>query len=344
MTAPGQTSRPVGARSPSWQAPSLLRGYAPIGAVALLLALVPIFFQNSPSRMTVIIVGMLFAAYAISFNIIFGSTGQLFLCTGALAGIGGFSSAILSERGVPMLVSIPLGGLLAALVGGLLSWVAVRRSLDTIFTGVVTLAFSLSYDNLVLGRKDLTGGETGLRVGAGSDTILTDQVKPYYVFLALVVAYLVLYRAIQRSHLGWAFRALRDDEVAAELAGVNVARYRVYAGLIGSGMLGIAGALFAHHRGFIGPTTYAFGDVDVRVLVMLTFGGVGSLLGPVLGAIVFTILDEILVGFNQLRIVLYGVTIVALFLGFRRGVIPTLETARSKKRRTPAASTKSAED
>lgn len=312
---------------------SIGRDYGPIAGVAALLALVPINFSDSPSMMTVIIAGMLFVTYTVAFNVIFGSTGQLFLCTGALAGIGGFASAILSDRvGIPMLLSIALAGALAAVVGGLLSWIAVSRSLDTIFTGIVTLAFSLSFQNFILGRRDLTGGENGLRVQTGTDTILADQVTPYYVFLGLAVAYLVLFRVLQRSHLGWAFRALRDDEVAAELAGVDVTRYRVYAGLIGSAMLGVAGAVFAHHRGFIGTSTYAFGSVDIRVLVMLAFGGIGTLFGPVLGAFVFTVLDELLVAYAQLREVLYGVVTVGLFLGFRRGAIPALSSVRDKLR------------
>jgi len=310
---------------------SAVRAFAPIAVIAVLLALVPLNFHDSRSMMTVIITGMLFLSYTIAFNVIFGSTGQLFLCTGALAGIGGFGSAILADRvGIPMLLSIVVAGALAALVGGLLSWIAVSRSLDTIFIGIVTLAFSLSYQNFLLGRGDLTGGEDGLRIEAGGDTILDTQVKPYYVFLALAVVYLVLFRVLQRSHIGWAFRALRDDEVAAELAGVDVTRYRVYAGLIGSAMLGVAGAIFAHHRGIIGPSTYSFGSVDVRVLVMLAFGGIGTLLGPVLGALVFTILDEILVSYRQLREVLYGVVTVGLFLGFRQGVIPALSSLREK--------------
>ena len=306
-------------------APSLARDLAPIAIVAVVLALAPLRFGDSNSMMTVIIAGMLFVSYTVAFNIIFGSTGQLFLCTGALAGIGGFASAILSDRaGVPMLLSVVIAGACAALVGGLLSWIAVSRSLDTIFTGIVTLAFSLSFQNFVLGRRDLTGGENGLRIAAGRDTLLDQQVAPYYVFLALAVAYLVLFRLLGRSHIGWAFRALRDDEVAAELAGVDVTKYRVYAGVIGSAMLGVAGALFAHHRGFIGTTTYAFGNIDVRVLVMLAFGGIGSLLGPVVGAVAFTALDEVLDSYAQLREVLYGVVTIVLFLGFRQGLVPAV--------------------
>jgi ABC-type branched-subunit amino acid transport system permease subunit len=77
-------------------------------------------------------------------------------------------------------------------------------------------------------------------------------------------------------------------------------------------------------EGFIGPSTYAFAHVDIRVLVMLSFGGIGTLIGPILGAGTFTVLDELMAGLAQLRVVLYGSLIVAIFLGFRRGVVATV--------------------
>ncbi len=309
-----------------------LRAYSPIAVVVAVLAVVPIPFLDSRSMMLVITTGLLFAAYTIAFNLIFGSTGQLFLCTGALAGIGGFGSAIVSDRyGIPFVITMVGAALLAGVFGGLLSWVAVSRSLDTIFTGIVTLAFSLSYENFVLGSRDLTGGENGLPVSAGGESIIGGQKAPYYVFLVLVAVYLVIYRWIQRSHIGLAFRALRDDEVAAELAGVDVARYRILAGIVGSIMLGLAGACFAHYRGFIGDTSYGFGSVDARVLVMLAFGGIGSLVGPVVGAAVFTVLDELLVDYAQLREVLYGTVTVILFLSFRQGLVGAITNRLSRR-------------
>jgi branched-chain amino acid transport system permease protein len=304
---------------------SPVRAVAPIVLAGAVLALVPLRYGDSRTTMGVAIVGMLFAAYTIGFNVIFGTTGQLFLCVGALAGIGGYGSGILSEQyGVPMVLSLVLGAAVASVVGGMLSWVAARRSLDVIFTGVVTLAFSLGFENLLLGQRDLTGGETGLVIESAADTFLRERVPRYYVFLGLVLAYLVLYRILERSHVGWAFRALRDDKLAAELAGVDVTYYRVFAGVAGSAMIGLAGALYAQSEGFISPTTFGFGSVDVRVLVMLVFGGIGTLLGPVVGAAAFTVLDEWLVSYSELRPVLYGIAIVVLFLGFRRGVIPAV--------------------
>jgi branched-chain amino acid transport system permease protein len=311
-----------------------VRAYAPIVVTGALAALLPLRYGDSRATMGVVIGGVLFAAYTIGFNVIFGSTGQLFLCTGALAGLGGYGSAILSDRhGLPMVLSMVLASLVAAVAGAVLSWVAVSRSLGVIFTGIVTLAFSLSFENLLLGQRDLTGGETGLVVLAGSDTFLGEQVAPFYVFLGLVVAYLAVYRALQRSHMGWAFRALRDDEIAAELTGVDVKRYRVFAGTLGSGMIGLAGALYAHSEGFISPRTFSFGEVDVLVIVMLAFGGIGSLLGPVVGAAAFTVLEEWIDSFDEYRLIIYGSVILVLFLALPRGVVPTVLALVTRLRR-----------
>ncbi len=296
----------------------------PILAVGAALALIPLWLGDSRVLMGVAVLGLAFACYTIGFNIIFGSTGQLFLCVGALAGVGGFGATILADNmGLPIVVSILVATLAATLTGGLLSFVAVKRSLGVIFTGIVTLIFTLSFDALLLGLTQLTGGDTGRVIRAGADTFLRERIPPYYVMLAQVVLFLLVHGLLRRSHIGWAFRALRDDEVAAELAGVDVARYRVYGALIGAAMLGLAGSTYVFTEGRISPTTFGFGHVDVVVLVMLAFGGIGTLFGPIVGAITFTIVDEILIDFGQLRQVAYGILVIVLFLWMPRGLIPS---------------------
>jgi branched-chain amino acid transport system permease protein len=292
---------------------------------AILVVLPPLWFGDSPYTTSLAVQALVFAAYGVGFNLIFGSTNQLFLCVGALAGVGGYGAAILATKtSLPMMVGVVVGTVAAAIVGGLLSWIAVRRSLGVIFTGIVTLVFSLAFANLLLGKRDLTGSETGLVVTGVPDKLGDDQVGGYYLFVGLLVLFLVIFRVLQLSHLGWAFRALRDDEVAAELAGVNVSRYRIYAATIGSAMIGLTGALLAYSAGFISPATYSFDRVDVRVLVLVAFGGLGTLLGPVLGATVFAFLDYRLTDSFELREVLYGVFVIAIFLFFRRGVVSTV--------------------
>lgn len=312
-----------------------VRAYLPIVIAAVLVALVPLRYSDSRSMMGIITVGVLFACYGVAFNIIFGSTGQLFLCSGALAGIGGYGAALLADRNdVPMILAIVLATIASALVAGILSWISVRRALDTIFIGIVTIAFALSFENFVLGKGDWTGGESGLRVSTASDSWLSDQIPPYYVFLGLLVVYLAVYRWLQRSRIGWAFRALRDDGLAAELSGVDVSRYRILAGVLGGAMLGLAGAMYVFTESRVSPSTFEFGNVDVSVLVMLAFGGIGSLLGPVVGAAAFTWLDEFLeaLGYAQAKEVIYGVVIVVLFLFFRRGVVPAVIDRFTRRR------------
>lgn len=293
-----------------------------IAVAGIVLALLPIWIGDSRSHMSVAISGLLFVCYAIAFNLIFGSTGQLFLAVGALAGVGAYASAIISDRlGVPFPLAMMLATGLSMLIGGGFSWIAVRRSLDIIFTGIVTLVFSLAFDNILLGQRDLTGGETGLVVEAGSDTFLRQQIPPYYVFLGLVLIYLVGYVLLHSSHIGWAFRALRDDRMAAELTGIDVSRYRVYAGVIGGGMLGLAGALWAHVEGFISPATFTFIHVDIPVLLMVVFGGIGMLMGPVIGSAFFTYMGEVLAAFSHLRLIGEGLMLIVLFLLLPKGII-----------------------
>jgi branched-chain amino acid transport system permease protein len=305
---------------------NLGRALLPIVATAAVLAILPsVWFGDSPYTTSLAVQALVFASYGVGFNLIFGSTNQLFLCVGALAGVGGYGAVILiDETSLPMAAGVVVGTVLAAIVGGLLSWIAVRRSLGVIFTGVVTLVFSLGFANLLLGQREYTGAETGLVVTAAADKLADDRVGGYYLFAGLLVAFLIAFRALQLSHIGWAFRALRDDEVAAELAGVDVARYRIYAATIGSGMIGLTGALLAYSSGYISPATYSFDRVDVRVLVLVAFGGLGTLLGPVIGAGVLAVVDERLTTSLELREVLYGVFVIAIFLFFRQGVVRTV--------------------
>jgi branched-chain amino acid transport system permease protein len=300
--------------------------FLPIVATAVILAALPtVWFGDSPYTTSLAVQALVFAAYGVGFNLIFGSTNQLFLCVGALAGVGGYGAGIVAnESSLPMAAGVAIGAVSAAVVGGLLSWVAVRRSLGIIFTGIVTLVFSLGFANLLLGQRDLTGSETGLVVAGVPAELADDSVEGYYLFAGLLVAFLIVFRLLQLSHFGWAFRALRDDEMAAVLAGVNVSRYRIYAATVGSAMIGLTGALLAYSAGFISPATYSFERVDVRVLVMVAFGGLGTLLGPLIGAGVFAVLDEQLSASLELREVLYGVFVIAIFLFFRQGVVHSI--------------------
>jgi branched-chain amino acid transport system permease protein len=328
----------------SRRAVGITRAVLPIVAAAVLLAVLPrVWFGDSTYTTGLVVDALILAAYGVGFNLIFGSTNQLFLCVGALASVGGYSAAVLAEKAsVPIVGGVAAGTAIAATVGGILSWIAVRRSLTVIFTGIVTLVFSLAFENLVLGKRDLTNGDTGLIVKGAASNLADNRLGGYYLFAAVVVAFLIVFRALQLSHVGWAFRGLRDDELAAVLAGVAVARYRIYAAVVGSAMIGLTGALYAYSAGFITPATYAFDQIDVPVLVLVAFGGLGTLLGPLIGAAVFGFVDHALISRGQLREALYGAFIIVIFLGFRQGILPTgtavaRRLARLPRRKEPVA-------
>jgi branched-chain amino acid transport system permease protein len=321
-------SKSLPGRSVAGAAVGVARALLPVAATAAVLAVLPpVWFADVTYTRGLAVTALVFGCYAVGFNLIFGSTNQLFLCVGALASVGGYGTALVSDNAsLPVGVGVLVGTASAAIVGGVLSWVAVRRSLGVIFTGIVTLVFSLAFANLIVGQRDLTGGDTGHLLKAAAVRVSDNRLGGYYMFAGVLVGFLIVFRLLQRSHVGWAFRAIRDDELAAELAGVDVARYRIYAAVVGSAMIGLTGALYAYSDGYISPATFAFDQVDVRVLVLVAFGGLGTLLGPVIGATTFAFLDRALTNSGQVREVIYGAFIVAIFLGFRRGVAHTVVT------------------
>lgn len=292
--------------------------------------LVPLFVGDSRTYMGLALGTVVVIGYAVGFNLVLGLTGQLFLCVGALGGVGGYGTAILADDvGLPFVLALGVAAGIAAGLGALFSWLSVRRSLDVIFTGIVTLTFALGFENLLLGQRGLTGGEDGRRVEAATDTLLGDRIGGYYVLVAVVGAFLLVFRWLERSHHGWAYRALRDDETTAALAGVDVARHRVHAGAVGAGMIGLVGGLYGLVEGRIAPDVFRFTEVDVESLVVVALGGIGQLLAPVVGGVFLELLDEFLLrGLGSLRIVVLGGVLLALFLSLRDGVIGTFHRWR----------------
>jgi branched-chain amino acid transport system permease protein len=134
----------------------------------------------------------------------------------------------------------------------------------------------------------------------------------FWVYLAAFLTIVALYRLIYSS-TGRALLALRDDEIAAESMGLNVARYKVVAFVISSFFAGIAGGLFAHYQGFIDPQSFNFSR-SVDVVIMVVVGGMGSLTGALVGAIIVTVLPELLRVFNEYRMVIFPLLLILVML------------------------------
>lgn len=312
----------------------LTRALLPIAvAAAILVVLPPLWFGDSPYTTGLAVEALVFGCYAVGFNLIFGSTNQLFLCVGALAGVGGYSTAILSDKAsLPLAAGVALGTVSAAIVGGLLAWIAVRRSLNVIFTGIVTLVFSLAFTNFIIGQRDLTGADTGYVLQGAATDLADDRVGGYYLFVVVLVVLLIVFRALQLSHVGWAFRALRDDEVAAELAGVDSARHKLIVFVISALFAAFAGGLAAFHAGFVTPAKASFLH-SIELVTMVVFGGMASTFGAVVGAAVLTLLPQLLTALKDYEMVVFGALLMATMIFFPRGIVPTLSALWQRWRR-----------
>ncbi len=304
---------------------SVFARYADLAIIAIVLALVPAFTGDSPYYLRIATLALVYMAWTVAFNLIFGHTKQLFLCLGALAGSAAYLSVVLAkELQLSPWVTIPIGAGVAAALGALFSYVSVLRGLGVIYLGIITLAFSLIFHNLVLGLRQFTNGETGL-VTRGLGLALLEQPLPsYYLFLALLALSLAAYCVLMSSRTGMAFRALSDDELTAELAGIDVTRYKVLAAAVGSGILGLVGAFYGFYNGIVSPSVFSFVGVDIPVLIALVLGGIRTRLGPVLGAVAFALIEELVRPFGQLNVLVYGVLLIVLFVAFREGLVAML--------------------
>jgi branched-chain amino acid transport system permease protein len=239
------------------------------------------------------------------------AVGQLSLGQAAFMGLGAYSSAIMTLKfKLPFLLVLPASCVVpvafALLIGGpTLRLSGVYLAIATIGLGEVLRAVYLNIDWL--------GGALGLsgipeRAGVGS------------IYGLLAVALVVLW-IVGRSHIGRAMEAMRTDETAAEVMGINVARYRLGALLASAVLAGLAGALSAHVSSFIGPNEYSF-EPAVTILSFALLGGIGTPIAPVLGAWILTLLPEMLRGLADFRLVFNGVIIVIAVLFLPNGILP----------------------
>ncbi len=218
-----------------------------------------------------------------------GYTGQVSLGHAAFLAVGAYAHAWMLSKGVPLLVSLPASGLLCAAFGLVLGVPAIRVS--GLYLAMVTLAFSVIATHVIGHWTSVTGGFTGLAVSEPSVAgIALGGPKAFY-FLCLGVLVLVLLGLLNllRSGLGRAFLGVRDSEAAAYSLGIPVGRVKVLAFVLSAGVTGLAGALLAHHTKYLTPDAFTL-ILSMELVLMVVIGGLGSLRGAVLGAILISLL------------------------------------------------------
>ena len=235
--------------------------------------------------------------------------GLLSLANAAFMGIGAYTAALLTlQLGWPFPVVLAAGAL-APVVVALLIGVPTLR-LSGVYLAMATLAFG-EMSRITILNMDITGGPEGLN----GIPLLTEW---WHIVLILAIVIYGLAR-LRRSRVGRAFEAIKEDEVAARLMGIDVDRHKLFAFALGAAIAGVAGALNAHYTFFISPREYGFENV-VDILTMAILGGISSLAGPVLGSTILTLLPELLRFLQGYRLAVNGAILVLVVLFLPTGL------------------------
>ena len=226
---------------------------------------------------------------AVGLNILVGNTGQISLGHAGFVAIGAYATAFMLQLGVPFVLAMVLSGIIAALIGGLLGIPSLR--LEGPYLAIATLGFGLAV-MVIIGRMDVFGGRMGMSVERINLewTGLTYDVSLYYVFISVTVLLVIFAQSIIKSRIGRAFQAIRDSDIAASVVGINLARYKTLSFAISAFYAGVAGCLWALYLQFVTPGTFTF-MMSVLFLATVVLGGLGSVTGSILGAIVMTYLS-----------------------------------------------------
>lgn len=250
------------------------------------------------------------------------SCGLLAMANAAFMGIGAYTAAILTMNyGAPFPLALAGGVVAPTLVALTIGGPTLR--LSGVYLAMATLGFGEVVRVTILNAESLTGGALGLNG-------IPQQTQWRHVVAALITVLLLLWR-LRRSRIGRAFEAIKEDEVAASLMGIAVNPHKMLAFALGAGIAGLAGALNAHLTFFIGPSEFGF-DRAVDILTMAILGGTGGLTGPVLGALIVTMLPELLRSFKDFRTMMNGAVLVIIVLFLPKGLWDPLRLRQLRKR------------
>lgn len=230
---------------------------------------------------------------ALGLNLLTGYAGQISLAHASFLAIGAYSTAALAKAGAPFLLVIPLSGAIAALVGCLIAIPALR--LKGLYLALATLAFFVIVDFAIRKAEFLTGGGAGTHVPSPSMfgyTLSGDQ-SFYYLSISLATLCAIFVANLQRTWVGRAMMAVRDSDIAAEMAGISIFRTKLTAFALSSFLGGMAGSLLGYYLQFINPDNFSL-SVSVAYIAMIIVGGMGSVTGSILGAVFMTLLPEVL--------------------------------------------------
>ncbi|MGD0277018.1 MAG: branched-chain amino acid ABC transporter permease [Syntrophales bacterium] len=291
---------------------------------ALTVLVVPVFFKGGYLMNIFVFVGI-FTMLAVALNLLLGLAGQISLGQAAFFGLGAYISAVLTTSYImnpwlSMVIAAAVVGVMAFILGfPILRLRGHSLAMATLGLGIIVY---IGFNETV----DLTGGPSGLpgipNLSAGGIIFDTD-VKNYYLVWCFALITVLLSVNLTASRIGRALRAIHDSEVAARIMGVNAGLLKVQIFTLAAVISSVAGSLYAFTVTFISPASFGF-NVSVELVTMVVVGGLGSIYGSVLGALIITVLPEFLRAFQDYDIIVYGTMLIVMIIFMPGGIVRVL--------------------
>ena len=312
------------------RAATLVLVAAVVAAPWLVAAVVP---RQQRYLLHVLIFTALFATLALSYDLVVGHVGSLSLAHPAFFGVGAYAAAILAtQAGWPFLADLLAGALAPALVAALVGVPLFRLAehafaVGTLGLGLVAWIVANNWVEVTRGPLCITGIPKPMLGLPGGPTLTVTTLPTYYwLALAALAAVVLLYRRLTTFRLGRAFHAVRDNEPLAGAAGIDPRKYRMLAFTLGAALAGGVGALYVHYLSVMCPEEMTVA-LTVNLLVIVFLGGVGTLRGVLVGAVLFTALPEVLRLAPTWRLVIYGGLLLVVVVRSPEGIESLLRRA-----------------
>jgi len=277
---------------------------------------------------------LIFSLLAVSLHLVTGVAGLLHLGHAAFYGIGAYVAALLgTELKLGFVWGLPAAGLAAALLAFVVALPTMR--LVSIYFAVATLAIGQMINTVLLNWVSVTKGPNGVMLFSGIKLFgfaVKNPVSVYFVVAVVVALSIWVLHRLSHSYYGNALRSLREDDQCADAMGLDTVRLKIEVFTLSAFFAGLAGALWAYTTGYVSPTDFNFSN-SILILAMVVVGGLGSLPGAIVGAVLLILLPEVLRGFGDLRNVMVGMVMFLSILFLPKGLFGEVSALAFVRRR-----------
>lgn len=291
-----------------------------LAAFVAALLLFPLVYEDA-YLMSVLVLACIYTVYVASWDLLSGFTGQENFGFALFIGAGAYIVGFITKfgGGITPLWGIPLGGLIAAILGLALGVPCLR--LKGPYLALATLAAASIADRLAIIFSNYTGGEDGIY---GVSFLTSDPVTDYYAALLFMLVSVAILYSIGHSYIGLLLKAIREDESAAEAGGVNATLYKVSAFVVSAFFGGMAGAFNAHYLGYVGPDAVLASHISLNIIIMAVVGGTGSIINAALGAFALAVAADYLKNFGEYHLLIYTSLLIIVLLFMPKGIFTTI--------------------